>query len=920
MHREMFRNLMMERLYYMKYYEALNPYDQVNDYENFLKDEKWICIYEGNKNYDNYKIAYYPKKQIFMHISDIDRHDKYASLSEVSEYMSEESITLFNKVQNNIKSGNIFEELHKDIMESDNIPEEWKKYLTKMGQIEDDLHVSNSKRLTIGNDIGQYIPVANASMEQIKNVYLAFLKKGVLEYRYEVAEGWDNTSSHIVTYSQVQESELKGYSWNHFDDGSGGLIDSHGKRITGYDLQTQEIKLGDEWFSYKYTPGFNLDVVISESEKYAVNQIKLAQLTSQELKVEKTAEAISQIWDLPEDGNEELKDYIREKLNEEEGKMQITISNDTIDRIDADGVVVTKIPGSTLYWYLEPENILEQGNNHILVGIDEAQTYLIGPKNSEFPLVQMQGNVLGEHYIPKKNVSAESKQQAVHTDTQLGGKPQAAPENPVRQEPSAGAEQNDIKKIIISKNIVARTDADGTLVSRIPGMNQYLYLRPESIIAQDDHFILAQIVQNHTYTIGSEDPQKPARLIRGEALSTHYTYDENYDPQLKQEIRAREQQIKAKDSVQSGNAQNGNVQVQQTQQSNLNQKYSKAQFKQLKLGQKHHLDISRYWNINLSPEQMKQLRLMQENAVDIAGLGYNHPSVPPKVLEELRLGHKAGFNMNQYDWRHMAPEQIREIRLGLEHGVDVSKFAFRVYNAAQMKQLRLGLQNGLDITAYRNPRFTDKQMYSMRCSQLFERIKEKLKELFESIKAFFRNSSLTQIRAKAMDKITQGLDRTVDALSKKEMVQGPFRNQQVPEETLDDRIQETIRDIKEMLVSQELVSEDILTDKKLSEQMNDRIRQALDTLMQPENIQNAENQEQIIAETAEEVIRTAGAELPLPDKEQTQQLESQIKEVNPEFQNEWEGLNDKELFDKIAEEMRLEAQAEAMDQSMEMVM
>lgn len=558
--------------------------------------------------------------------------------------------------------------------------------------------------------------------------------------------------------------------------------------------------------------------------------------------------------------------------------------------------------------------------------------------------------------------------------------PQPAPSQPVNQTPSPAAEPDNMKKIIIAKNIVARTEEDGTLVSRIPGRNQYLYLKPESILTQDEHFILAQIDTHKSYTVGAEDPTKPGIWMRGETLSEYYKYDENYDPLVKQMIRERE----ARDNGQTGNTTAQTTTQTTTQnsstQQNRNQpqvnprpqqplqppKFSKEQFRQLKLGQKHHLDISRYWNPNLSADQMKQLRLMQENAVDIAGLGYNHPSVPPEVLEELRLGHKAGYNMNQYDWRHMAPGQIREIRLGLEQGLDVSKYGFRAYSAEQMKQLRLGLQNGLDITAYRNPHFTDRQMYSMRCSQIFERIKEKLKELFESWKEFFRHSSLSQIRGAVLNKVAQGLDQTVEALSSREAVQGPFRNQSVPEVTLDDRIQETVQDIQELLVSQELAPEGILEDGKLSEAMNDRIRQALDELIQPENIQNLENQAQIIAESAEAVIQAAGAELPAQDMEQAQQqMEVQTKEMvqeaaqenqgiqqsetplgaeldgKPEGQmelpleeggkelpeesaidnlNEWDGLSDEELFEKIGEEMRLEAQAAAMDQGMEMVM
>lgn len=882
----------IERLYYLKYYETMAP---VIDNE-----EEWMCIYrklaEGDRPYVDYEIAYHPQQQCFMFISThADREDTYFSLSEVSAYMSEESIDRFNEVQSRIGSEDIFMELHNDIMMSEDIPEEWKESLTKMGQVEDKFDVPNDRRLTIVNDAGVYIPAENVTINKIKDAYQGYLDTHKVVYKFEGNE-YDYLQS--TTYSDVEVPGLEGYTWEHFSDGSGCLLDVNREIVAGYELAHMpgahsELHIGKEYF---YFTNITFDALIKEAEGFALQQLRQKQEQSQEMTLEKRKETLLEDAETERNMNKRME-------NKEEPHMQTTTSNDTT-----------------------------------------TQT------------------------TPVQAASNTAPQPATESDT--------------------------IKKIIISRNIVARTEADGTLVSRIPGRNQYLYLKPECILAQDEHSILAQVEQRRVYTVGSEDPTKPGTWMRGETLSEYYKYDENYDPLVKQVIRERETRTKGQSQQpngQTGSAaaqtapensntqQNNNSPQNSSTQQNGNQtqvnprsqqrlqtpKFSKEQFWQLKLGQKHHLDISKYWNPNLSAEQMKQLRLMQENAVDIAALGYNHPSVPPEVLEELRFGHKAGYNMNQYDWRHMAPGQIREIRLGLEQGLDVKQYGFRAYSAEQMKQLRLGLQNGLDITTYRNPHFTDRQMYSMRCSQIFERIKEKLKELFESWKEFFRHSSLSQIRGAVLDKVARGMERTVEALSSKELVQGPFRNQAVPEVTLDDRIQETVQDIKELLVSQELAPEGILEDGKLSEQMNDRIRQALDELIQPENIQNMENQKQIIAESAEDVIRTAGAELPAQDMEQVsrkeQQLEAQtaevvqdrmqvnqraggpdgelelqsevplkaqtaeppevkIEEAQKEPSNEWEGLSDEELFERIGEEMRLEAQAAAMDRSMDMVM
>lgn len=477
-------------------------------------------------------------------------------------------------------------------------------------------------------------------------------------------------------------------------------------------------------------------------------------------------------------------------------------------------------------------------------------------------------------------------------------------------------------KVTISNEIIDRTEPDGTVVTRIPKRNEYLYLERENVLAHGEHGIVAELEPDRYYIVGGKDPDSTAvRKERGETLSKNYTYIEQYDPLVQMAKNQQKQQEQSEQTTakltrqeqtqgtsrtneggQSQAEQNGNENTQQTK---TVPKYSSEQFRQIKLGQKHHLDTSKYWDIHLSPEQMKQLRLMQENGVDIVGLEYNKPTVPTDILEELRLGHKAGYDMSKYNWKNMQSAQLREVRIGLEHGVDASRYAFPAYNAEQMKQLRLGLQSGLDIARYSNPWFTDKQMYSLRCRQIFDRIKAKFKELFEAAKDFFRNSSLHKIRASVLNKIEQGLNRTVEALSTKEAVQGAFRNQEVPEVTLDERIQETVHDIKELLVAQELVPEDVMDNAEMSEQMNTKIKEAIDRLMQPENIQNTENQEQIIEETAKHVIEKTGAVLPEESLKSESQKQQEQAEKSAE-EEEWDNLNDYEKMERLAQEETME--------------
>lgn len=582
--------------------------------------------------------------------------------------------------------------------------------------------------------------------------------------------------------------------------------------------------------------------------------------------------------------------------------MQITIQNDQIEYID--GKMAARIPNEAFYLYLNPYDIIERGTDHIRAEISEGTVYTIGPKDSTLPRVKISGDKLARRYT--ENVEGQ----------------------PGR---SAGELSADSTKIIISKSIVERIEEDGMIVSRIPGTKKYLYLNPEAVLEEGDKALLAEIKSGERYTMGDINPEKSATRVRGELIQGYYRYYEAYDPQLKdtmvldqtqqqsQSAAAQKQQTKVADQPRESSQPVSQAEQKQDQaqtaqqQSTINVKYSREQFKQLKLGQKHHLDIAKYWDIHLSAEQMKQLRLMQEAGVKIDELGYNHPGVSAGMLNELRQCHRAGYSLEGIRWQMMNEGQLKEIRLGMEQRLDISQYSFPAYSAEQMKQLRLGLKNGLNITPYRNPHFTVQQMYSLRCSQIFEQIKLKLKQLFDSAKQFLQQGSLSRIHMAVMDKVAQGLDKTVEALSQKEMVQGPFHNQEVPEISLDDRIRETVQDIKEMLVAQELVPETVLEDKALSERLDTRIREGLDSLMQPENIQNTENQEQIVSGLADEVLQETGAVLPKPDMQaeqiekakinEAEQSQSEQKEHSGKSQvtdEEWEKLSDKEKMESLA--------------------
>lgn len=392
-------------------------------------------------------------------------------------------------------------------------------------------------------------------------------------------------------------------------------------------------------------------------------------------------------------------------------------------------------------------------------------------------------------------------------------------------------------RITINKSaLLDRVESDGMVVSRIPGTNSdYLYLDKEDVISQDDRTIVAELQDDTKYYVNNRANTGNVRLINGSELyKEHYEYLERVDPDKRQE--SQNQTEEAKGQPQKSNSQPNQAvqQVEQPQpastvaaqgqnvyvdqipggtQNTIQNHYSKEQFRQIQLGRKHHLDVGDYWNIQLSAEQMKQLRLMLEQGININQYGYNHPSVPADILQEMRLGHLAGTNMSQFRWQFMSCDQLRQIRIGAEKGLDVSQYAFSAYAPDQMREMRLALQSRLDVEKLRNPHFTAAQMRAERHRMVWARIRESLRSIWEEFKSMLQESSLGKLKDHILDRINQGLDRTTEALTGENSM-NPFK-QQVSAETMQDRIQETVQDIKELLVAQELVPEKILYDKAL---------------------------------------------------------------------------------------------------------
>lgn len=466
-------------------------------------------------------------------------------------------------------------------------------------------------------------------------------------------------------------------------------------------------------------------------------------------------------------------------------------------------------------------------------------------------------------------------------------------------------------KITINKEtLLNRIEEDGTVVSRVPGTNTYLYLEAEDILSIGEKTIVAELEETKHYTIGGKKPDSPVGIMRGDELyREHYMYSQAADHTVKSEPR-RHQKTAGTDRMTEQLQPNGSQQIHATV---SNQTYNREQFRQIRLGQKHNLDVSQYWNIKLSAEQMMQLRLMQEQKIDISAHGYNHPSIPVDVLEELRKGHQAGYNMNRFDWRNMKVEQIRELRIGLEHHIDAKQYAYAIYSADQMKQMRLGMQNHIDIEQYRNPHYSAKQMKEMRIRLVVEEIKQKIHYLWENFKEMLKESALYRLKDKIFERVTEGLDKSVEVLSGEKAINFMLR-QEVPTQSLEEKINETVQDIKELLVAQELVPEKVLYDKEMAASMNQKIHDALDQLMQPDTIQSVSQQEQIISEAAEEVIRETGADIK-PEDEAVRQKETELGADISEV--DWNSLSDFEKMEQLSYDRLRENEWQQMHEEME---
>ncbi len=450
----------------------------------------------------------------------------------------------------------------------------------------------------------------------------------------------------------------------------------------------------------------------------------------------------------------------------------------------------------------------------------------------------------------------------------------------------------------INKETLVEEHEDGQILTRVPGSNMeyYLLFNEDDVLTDDKETIIIEWDSDQELNIlprlrgedgktrrptlkeaieSRQDPMTSIPVKASELYDEYYYYDESKDPeQREKEKRIREQKRrealersdnaksriqKAKDNENNTKKQKADkkVEKQQPEKEAKQEKpqtpaekmeeqraqikhYSKQQFREIMKGTRQKLDTNLYRNVDFSHKQMRELRLSMKAGNDITG--YNSPHISAKHMRELRIGAKRGVklqleNLNQSLYN---AEQIHELRLGFEKGLNVKHYVDPAYDAMKMREIRLGLQAGLDIEKMTDIHMTAEQMHAVRLRMVLENIEEILKRTFEDIRSWMN------------EKIENAAEHLI----------ARYQNRQpmTAEQIKDARINEAVKDIKDLLFQSETISETAYKDKGLDEEIKKSIADWKD-YMEKHPEQEAET---VSKEAAKDVCKAADVELEQP--------------------------------------------------------
>lgn len=137
---------------------------------------------------------------------------------------------------------------------------------------------------------------------------------------------------------------------------------------------------------------------------------------------------------------------------------------------------------------------------------------------------------------------------------------------------------------------------------------------------------------------------------------------------------------------------------------------------QLRLAHTYGIDLDSYVDRGYNSYQLEEIRIAQETGINIDL--YLRPDFRAAAIREIRLGLEEFVDVSVYAKIEYSWMQMRELRLALSEQLDVSKFSSPLYNWRQMREIRLGLADGLNIDVYNNLMYTEYDMHDMRVALL----------------------------------------------------------------------------------------------------------------------------------------------------------------------------------------------------------
>ncbi len=466
-------------------------------------------------------------------------------------------------------------------------------------------------------------------------------------------------------------------------------------------------------------------------------------------------------------------------------------------------------------------------------------------------------------------------------------------------------------KFSINKKKLVEEQGDGYILTRVPNskMEYYLLFTEDEVLTDDQQTIILEWDSDKELNVlprvkdekaesgirrpnlkeaiaKQQDPTAVIKVKASELYKEYYHYDKNRDPEQREKER-RERDIKRREALERSDNPKKNVQkdnrednqnsgqnIQKTvtneeaqkpvsssekieQQRAQIQHYSKQQFKEILKGSKQQVNTALYRNINLNPQQMRELRLALKAGLDVKQ--YNSPFISAKHMKEIRLGAKKGvrLDMQKLDHSLYNSDQIHELRLGFEKKLDVKRYLDPAYNAAQMKEIRLGMQAELDTGKFEDLHMTAAQMHAIRLHMVTQKAENILKIMFEDIRLF----------------LNEKIENITELMRARYQKRGAMTTEQIKEARMDD----AIKDTKELLIQSELLPESAYENESLTKEMKQSIKGWQEYLeQQPEQL-IGETEREVAKEAAKEICETAGVDLEQAKEEKVIDIQQQEK-------------------------------------------